>query len=197
MASKLVECRDCKEKVSKSAKTCPHCGVDNPARGKKGGWKGWIGLAIVGIVIWAIARSPEEDQVGRESDESAAPSRISEAAVLSKPVISNVTFQEVDRLFGVSGSLSDLQKEERWKQYNGLCVEWTGTLEHLDSAMFGGFNIGMKHLRATFTYDVLVHAPESLKETLMSWQLGNRYTYRGTLKNYGVLLPISMDWGCE
>ena len=197
MASKLVKCRDCKEKVSKSAKTCPHCGVKNPARGALGGWKGWAGLAIVGIIIWAIVQAPDEDEGTQAPQKSGAAPEVSKAAVPDEPVISGVTFEGVDSLFGAGGSLSDLQKEEQWKQYRGLCVEWTGELAHLDSAMFGGFDIGMKHLRGTFTYDVLVHAPESLKDTLMSWQLGNRYKYRGTLKDYGVLLPISMDLGCE
>ncbi len=28
----LIECRECKQQVSDQAKTCPHCGIDNPGK---------------------------------------------------------------------------------------------------------------------------------------------------------------------
>ena len=120
------------------------------------------------------------------------------ATVHAEPTVSNVTFKDVNRLFAHDSGLTDLQKEEGWKKFRGLCVEWTGELAYLKSGFFGGISIGMKHLGSTFTYDVLIDAPKSLKEELMSWREGNRYTYRATLVNFGgVILPISADWGCE
>ena len=57
---------------------------------------------------------------------------------------------------------------------------------------------GMKHLKTTLPYDVLVDTPSSEKTKLMTWQQEKRYTYRATLKRYGgVIMPISADWGCE
>lgn len=119
-------------------------------------------------------------------------------AALDQSAVSNITFNEVHSKFGGNANLTDLQKNEMWKKYRGMCVEWTGTLAHLDSGMFGGIDIGMKHLSQTFTFDMLIRAPKSMKEKFMTWQQNKQYTYRATLKQYGgVFLPISADWGCE
>ena len=45
--------------------------------------------------------------------------------------------------------------------------------------------------------DVLVSAPKEEKANLMEWSQGSRYTYRATLRSYGVIMPITADWGCE
>ena len=115
-----------------------------------------------------------------------------------KPIVSKVTFYEVNRLFAHDSGLTELQKDEAWKDYKGLCVEWTGEVADIDSQVISGFSVGMKHLRSTLTYDVLIDAPSSQKETLLSWQQGTRRTYRATLVSYGgAFSPISADWGCK
>ena len=121
------------------------------------------------------------------------------AAEEPEPVqVSDVTFDDVNEKFGVQSDWTDLQKEREWPAYEGLCVEWTGELTSLSEGFFGGFNIQFKHLPATFVSDVLVHAPSSAEEELLTWRKGNRYRYRGRLDNYGgAFLPISLDLGCE
>jgi hypothetical protein len=50
--AKLVGCRECGIEVSKSAKTCPHCGVSHPGTSKLemfGGAVIFIGLVISGV----------------------------------------------------------------------------------------------------------------------------------------------------
>lgn len=52
--AKLVGCRECGIEVSKSAKTCPHCGVSHPGTSKLemfGGAVIFIGL-VIGGVAW-------------------------------------------------------------------------------------------------------------------------------------------------
>ena len=122
------------------------------------------------------------------------------AALSQDPITAagEITFKEIHNLFGAESKQTDLQKKERWKQYKGQCVEWTGVLAHLDEGWLSGINIGMKHLRSTFTYDVLIDAPDSERDRLMDWVIGNRYTYRATLNQYGgAIMPITADWGCE
>ena len=114
----------------------------------------------------------------------------------SEPTVSKITFNEVYNKFGAESSLTELQKDEGWKEYRGKCVEWNGRLAYLDQGFFGGISVGFKHLSHTLTYDVLVSAPEEEKANLMTWNQGSKYTYRATLKNYGVILPIGADWGC-
>ena len=70
--------------------------------------------------------------------------------------------------------LSCLISEEAWKDYEGQCIEWKGTLEHLDSGLFGGIRIGMKHKQNTITYDASISAPEHEKDLLLTWREGKR-----------------------
>ena len=122
------------------------------------------------------------------------------AALSQEPITAagEITFEEINDLFGAGAKLTDLQKKEYWKKYDGQCVEWTGVLVHLDEGWLGGINIGMRHLRSTFTYDVLIEAPDSEREHFMTWAIDNRYTYRATLDRYGgAIMPITADWGCE
>ena len=84
--------------------------------------------------------------------------------------VSDVTFDDVNEKFGVQSNRTDLQKEREWRAYEGLCVEWAGELTSLSAGLFGGFNIQFKHLPTTFVSDVLVHAPSSAEEELLTWR---------------------------
>ena len=92
------------------------------------------------------------------------------AFAASAQEVSKITFNEVHNKFSVESSLTDLQKDELWKEYKGKCVEWKGRLEYLDQGFFGGISVGFKHRNETFTYDVLVSAQKSEKENLMKWK---------------------------
>lgn len=113
--------------------------------------------------------------------------------------ISDITFSQVYHLFdAVNGTLTDIQKEEEWKKYEGKCVEWTGRLEEVKKNFLFGLMVGFKHRNDTLTFDVLVDAPSSEEERLMSWRQGRSYTYEATLKDYGgIISPITADWGCD
>ena len=112
--------------------------------------------------------------------------------------VSRIAFEEVDRKFSVRSSLTELQKDREWEDYEGKCVDWEGEVSYLDERFFGGFVIGFKHRRDTFTYDVLVTVPRSMERQMLRINQGERYTYRATLERYGgAILPISAKWGCE
>ena len=114
--------------------------------------------------------------------------------------VSDITFEEIYGLFHAGGTLTDLQKDANWGRYEGKCVKWEGELAHLDESLFGfgDISIGFKHRPETFTYDVLVSAPASMKSTLLTMEQGARYAYRARLDNYpGAIMPLTADWGCE
>ena len=60
MAKKLVQCKDCGKEVSKSAKTCPHCGAKKPVEGI--GFFGVVGVLILLVVLVAIFSGDSEGQ---------------------------------------------------------------------------------------------------------------------------------------
>ena len=157
--------------------------------------KGCLLVFLVLILLVAIGSlvDPESDRTSPSSTRT----QTAQTQSTSEPVVpSSVTFDEVNGLFGASSNLTNLQKDEKWKDYEGLCVEWSGELTYLDEGMLGGLSIGMRHLRGTLTYDVLISAPREQKARLLGWMEGNVYKYKATLKRYGGLLPISADWEC-
>ena len=108
----------------------------------------------------------------------------------------SISFEEVDRKFGIDSNLTKLQKKEGWKKYKGECVTWTGELVYLDESMFGGYSLGFKHKDTTFTYDVLVSAPKSFKKQALAMTKESFYNYTIKLKNFaGVIVPITGDLG--
>ena len=122
-------------------------------------------------------------------------------AAVSEPdaAVSDISFEEIDELFGVGGSLTALQKDERWKEYKGKCVEWSGKLALLEET-FGEFRIGFKHGRVSriSLSNVWIFAPQAAKETLLDWQQGSTYVYRATLRSAPphTIVPLIVDWGC-
>ena len=168
------------------------------------------GAVVGGLVIFVLGASimPTDDAGTADESDSTPIQEPNQATVETEAaeateetpitVVGDVTFEEVHKLFGASGALTDLQKEEFWERYRGVCVEWTGQLASLDTGLFGGINIGIKHVPTTLTFDVLISAPESEKDRFLTWALGNQYTYQATLKEHGgVILPITVDWGCD
>lgn len=116
-------------------------------------------------------------------------------AKAAKPVI---TFQEVSEKFGTQSRLTEAQKREAWKKYQGRCVQWSGELSYVGESFIRGLTLGFKHNPRTLTYDVLVSAPDNERDAAQNMKKGAHYSYRGTLKKYGgPILPISMDWGCR
>ena len=52
MAKKLVQCKDCGKEVSRSAKTCPHCGAKDPYENTVG-W-GCMVVILLLVVLYFV-----------------------------------------------------------------------------------------------------------------------------------------------
>lgn len=151
---------------------------------------GYLFAASIAVMVVGDTLSPSKAKDEKDSPQA-------EDAQEQAPTISSLRFHHVNNLFGISGTLTELQKEHEWEKYKGQCVQWSGTLAHLEEGMWGDFKIGFKHLPHTFTYDVLVTAPREKKDFLMSMRKGQGYTYMAILQEYGNILPVQADWGCD
>ena len=60
MVKKLAQCKDCGKEVSKSAKTCPHCGAIKPYEST--GWPTVIGILIILFILVVIFSGDSEGQ---------------------------------------------------------------------------------------------------------------------------------------
>ena len=60
MVKKLAQCKDCGKEVSRSAKTCPHCGAIKPYENT--GWPTVIGFLIILFILVVIFSGDSEGQ---------------------------------------------------------------------------------------------------------------------------------------
>lgn len=78
----LVPCRECNHQVSTKAKTCPNCGIGEPARSTaKDFWHGLIGLALIGGLIYWVWPSDTAQQETQEATVVAEPAEETTATV--------------------------------------------------------------------------------------------------------------------
>ncbi len=146
----------------------------------------------------SVPKTPAARKSVQQTDSTDIRAENKPAPALAPVALPNVTFEEVSRKFGSHSGLSEAQKREEWKKYQGRCVEWAGELSYIGESFFRGLTLGFKHDPRTLTYDVLVSAPDEARGAALRMKKGEHYSYRGTLKKYGgAVLPISLSWGCS
>ncbi|HLG29083.1 MAG TPA: phospholipase D-like domain-containing protein [Candidatus Brocadiales bacterium] len=61
----------------------------------------------------------------------------------------NISFEELDKIFGKEGTLPDTEKNDLWvAQYYGRYVKWTGEVSYTYLGLVKGIRIGFKHKAA-------------------------------------------------
>ena len=114
----------------------------------------------------------------------------------SPPQYVSTDFAEYGPTFSINNNLTELQKDQIFDtKYKGRLVKWTGRVEEVDKGIFGGLHIGIKHLRSTLTYDVLLYLKPEEEAKAIQLRKGQTITYAGKLKDWGEALPHSVDEG--
>ncbi len=105
------------------------------------------------------------------------------------------TCYQLSHKFGASSSLSDLQKEELWKDYQGRTFEWSLEVTEVSSDLFGGFTVQYKcsPKSSSFIQDIQIKYPDSRKQYVMQFSKGRSYTVKGRLGMSSALLGMTAD----
>jgi TPR repeat protein/antitoxin component YwqK of YwqJK toxin-antitoxin module/RNA polymerase subunit RPABC4/transcription elongation factor Spt4 len=134
MTSKLQPCKECGHMVSKSAKTCPSCGVSWPA--KKGlSFIHWIGIIVfVPTLLMIMFSEPSKvakvDKIHYD-DHGAKKIEIAEKGYPS----SNALFSELDSEVGCLSKYSDNKKEDIFNtRYKNKWMTWYGEIDLSESS---------------------------------------------------------------
>lgn len=117
--------------------------------------------------------------------------KASPAAVSNVPVI---TWKEIDSFY-FKGKNTDLQKAEKWKQYEGRNVLWSGTVASISEGFFGGLSMQVKMNSDTLVSDVFISLDEGQQTKAVNYTEGSRITFRGTLSDWGNFLGIKIENG--
>ena len=146
------------------------------------------------LILFAIGRS--QDKNGSQQSESRSP-RTSAVAPTPTPQATTetqVSWSEVNSIYNLNSTNTDLQKREAWKRFKNKTVTWSGTVASVDDG-FLGTTLQVKMNADTFTSDVLVSLKRSEHAKAARLHQGDRVNFSGRLVDWGTLLPISLDQG--
>jgi general secretion pathway protein G len=125
---------------------------------------------------------------------TSAPSTASSAPVAAaqeRPI----PWREIDSVYNIQSKQTNLQKDEAWKRYKGKRVTWSGEVTSVSEGWFGGLTLQVKMNRNTFTSDLLIHLNATEKSKAAQLQKGDQVRFTGILKEWGSLMPITLDDG--
>lgn len=176
----MVKCKSCGQEISKDAEACPKCGA--PSKKKMGKGKGCL-IAIIAVVVIAAIGS-----VMSKKEEKATLERVAAAP------ISNVTWEEIDKIYNLKSNNTELQKKEYWKNYKGQKVQWKGAVSSVGET-FGTMSLQVKINPSTMTSDLLIKLKPTEREKAIKLKEGDLVTFVGLLDDWGTLMPVTIDQG--
>jgi hypothetical protein len=89
------------------------------------------------------------------------------------------SFEDLENIFGKNSKLSDAQKEEAWKKYEGKYVNWEGQIAYKSVSDPSDFRVGIKH--PTGKMNIEVKFSPAKKNKISKFQEGETVLYSGKL----------------
>lgn len=165
------------------------------AEEKKGGgfMKGCLIVAAVIVVLGIVAFGGCAVLFGTAAKQVADEQKAEVERVRAAP-ISDVTWEEIDRIYNLKSDFTELQKKEHWKNYKGKKVKWAGKVGSVGETL-GTLSLQVKLNPGTFTSDVLVRLKESERQDAMKLSEGDPVTFVGILDDWGSIMPVTLDNG--
>ncbi|MBI2560629.1 MAG: hypothetical protein HYW14_05805, partial [Planctomycetes bacterium] len=108
----------------------------------------------------------------------------------------DISFEELDKIFGNESTLSKAEKNEKWEQYKGKYVRWTGEVVYRGIGRTDWNRMGVKHTN-TDKLDVELWFDYRMMDTVLSINKGNIITYTGMLsirRGYNSPYRIKNAW---
>ncbi len=109
----------------------------------------------------------------------------------TEPPISNIDWSTIDSIYNLKYKKTDLQKDERWKEFKGQKVKWTGTVTPVGES-FGSLTLQVKMNPDTWTSDLLIKLKDSQRSRATRLNKGDSVTFAGILDSWGSILPITL-----
>lgn len=90
------------------------------------------------------------------------------------------SFEDIDNIFGKGSNLSDVQKNDAWKEYKGKYVSWIGQIAYKNANVASGLRIGIMQ-KADEHIDIELRVGLSKKNKILKFQEGETVSYTGRL----------------
>ncbi len=105
----------------------------------------------------------------------------------------NLSFNELDEIFGKENKMTETQKDTLWEKYNNKYVRWTGEVVSRGKGRVSGLRMGIKHKKGT---DVELIFDNEKEESVLKTEKGDKTTYTGKLvTRRGYILPYKLEDG--
>ncbi len=158
---------------------------------------GWLALTLL---ITALQPPPAERQdpavsAPTSSQTSERPQVAPSAEPEAPPAFIKESCYELARVFGPSSKLSELQKDEKWKQFKGKPFEWKLQVVEVSAGLLGGYTVQFKcgTRSDSLIQDLQMQYPADAKSLVMQYEKDSVYKVRGRLARTGTLLGMSAD----
>lgn len=204
-------CPRCKAQNQPNAQFCNNCAYKIPLPTRKSlPWYAWAGIGLLALLLGAgfVAIGINEQKEKRQKELAAqnappsqpaapAPSAKTFQATPSAPpkdLISNISWNDYNKIYNVRSNSTDMQKDALWKDFEGKSILWTGTVSEVSEGTLSGLTLQIKMNSETLTSDILLNLKDEQKSKAMSLTKGQKVTFTGKLKSYGgAILPLSID----
>jgi hypothetical protein len=162
---------------------------------KKGGgfMKGCLIVAAVIVVLGVIGFGGCAILFGTAAKKVVNEQKAEVERIKAAP-ISDVTWEEIDNIYNMKSTFTELQKKEHWKNYKGKKVKWSGKVTSVGET-FGTLSLQVKLNPGTLTSDVLVRLKEGARQDAIKLSEGDPVTFVGVLNDWGSLMPVTLDQG--
>lgn len=203
----LTACPECDAQISNKASRCPKCGYELKKTKKKTSFfvKLILFLCLVPLGVFSIlvvVAAVEKHKIKSDATDASWNTSArqeknpeSEAEIKQPDPISNITWQEIDKIYSKRSKVTDLQKNEIWKRYKGKRVKWTGKVDDIGTTIFDSIYLNVKMNTISFGSDLHIDLRPEQKEKALKMSKGDEVCIVGTLKNWGTLMPVDLTDG--
>lgn len=98
------------------------------------------------------------------------------------------------KAFDAGGDLTDLQKQEAWKAFDGKWVNWSANVTSVDKTL-GSLSVQVRCLKSTFVSDAIISFDASAQPALLKLKKNQKIQFTGRLRDYNQMLGLSVADG--
>ena len=104
-----------------------------------------------------------------------------------------ISFEELDALFGKKNKMTESQKDKLWREYQNKYIKWNGEVMSRGKGRVSGLRMGIKNLEGT---DVELVFADDKEDLVLGTDNGDKVTYTGKLiTRRGYILPYKLEDG--
>jgi hypothetical protein len=124
-----------------------------------------------------VLQETRKDEAKEKKITEVSPPTSTDAKTQEKDFI-DITFEEIDKIFGSESTLSRSERNKEWKQYKGKFVRWKGEVAYRGMGRTDWNRVGIKHSEEV---DVELWFDYRMLNTVYSLKKGQIITYTGML----------------